>query len=464
MFLNINQHPTDAEAAVDDSGRRMTYGKLCDICEEISHVISSRELVFILCRNCLGAFSGYMGFVSAKAVPLLLNEAMEEGMLRSMIDLYHPSYLWVPERRAGEFEGETVYSCYDYALIRTGRKAPALHENLSLLLTTSGSTGSPKLVRHSYRNLEASARNIASFFGFTSSERAMADLPMQYTMGLSVLHSHMIVGATVLLTEYSLLSSDFWEYLKNERATNFTGVPFSYECFKRLRFTRMDLPDLTTLAQGGGKLTDEMFRELAEYADRTGKRFFATFGQTECTARMAYCPPDRALEKTGTIGIAIPEGELFLLDDDGREIKETVAEGEMGYRGPNVTMGYATTPEELLLGDEWHGETHTGDMARRDEDGFYYIIGRKTRFLKLYGYRVSLDQTERMLETAFGVECACTGTDKRMEIYVTSEEHADEIPSYLAKATGILKGAFHVSVIDSIPRNESGKIRYKDLK
>lgn len=294
-------------------------------------------------------------------------------------------------------------------------------------------------------------------------ENCIMDLPVQYTMGLNVINSHLIVGATVLLIKNNLMSPEFWSFIKENHGTNFTGVPYSYEIMMKLKFTRMVLPDLRTLSEGGGKLTDDMFKALAEYAEKAGKRFCATFGTTETSARMAYLPPEMARLKTGSIGKAIPEGELFLLDVNGNEIEEPEAQGELGYRGPNVTMGYGICREDLLKGDEWDGEYHTGDIAKRDLEGYYFIIGRKKRFLKLFGLRISLDQSERIIKEKFNCECACTGDDDKMRIYIVDGALKDQIPGYLAEKLNLNASAFEVTVIAKLPKNESGKILYKDL-
>lgn len=225
----------------------------------------------------------------------------------------------------------------------------------------------------------------------------------------------------------------------------------------------MDLPYLTTLAEGGGKLTDKRFIWLAEYAQKNNKRFIASFGTTETSARMAVLPPEYAMTKTGSIGKAIPEGELFLIDTDGKVLEETIAEGELCYKGPNVTMGYGTCRDDLMKGDEWNGVYHTGDLARRDEDGCYYVTGRLSRFLKLLSYRVSLDQCERLIQEQFGIQCACTGTDQRMDIYITDSEKVKDVQDFVCNKTGLFKNLFKVFVIEKIPRNDSGKIVYKEL-
>ena len=178
---------------------------------------------------------------------------------------------------------------------------------------------------------------------------------------------------------------------------------------------------------------------------------------------MACLPAELACIKTGSIGRAIPGGELFLIDENGNVLTDPVAEGEMCYRGPNVTMGYAICKEDLKKGDEFHGVYRTGDLARRDEDGCYFVTGRLSRFLKLLSYRVSLDQSERLIQQEFNIECACAGTDKRMNIYITDERKKDEVLEFISKKTNLFKNQFKVFVVSEIFRNDSGKIQYKVL-
>ena len=213
----------------------------------------------------------------------------------------------------------------------------------------------------------------------------------------------------------------------------------------------------------GGKLTDNRFIWLADYAKKNNKRFIASFGTTETSARMAMLPPEFAESKVGSIGRAIPEGELFLIDSDGEVLNDPIAEGEMCYKGPNVTMGYGLCREDLNKDDEWNGVYHTGDLARRDKDGCYYVTGRLSRFLKLLSYRISLDQCERLIQERFNIECACTGTDQRMDIYITDADKVKEVQEFVMNKTGLFKNLFKVFLIDNIPRNDSGKIKYKEL-
>ena len=305
---------------------------------------------------------------------------------------------------------------------------------------------------------------MSKVFGWTSQERGFCDLSMNYTMGMNGINSHLWVGATVVLVSSNIMSAEYWKTMKEQRCTNLIGVPFSYEVFFKLRLPRMKLPDMYTFAEGGGKLTDKMFVDMVDYAEANGKRFIATFGTTETSARLAFLPPEEARTHCGSIGKAIPEGKLALLDDDGNEITEMEAEGELVYEGPNVTMGYATTREELTLGDVFQGRYATGDIARRDAEGFYYIIGRKGRFLKLLGYRVSLDQSERLVKSEFGIDCACTGTDEAMVVYITDPAKCEVVAGFLADKIHLYKSLVKVRAIDDIPKNENGKTLYRLLE
>jgi acyl-coenzyme A synthetase/AMP-(fatty) acid ligase len=463
MLFEIDKKPISAFAAIDDSGGQLTYGELVELGKTLSASLPKRELVFCLCENKVGSLAGFVALYDNKDVCLLINAAIDRELLDNLRETYHPSYFWMPENKMADFGFEAILKYKGYVLCKTGDKAPEMHPELSLLMTTSGTTGSPKLVRHKYGNVENNAKNVAKAFGWTPDERGIIDLPMQYTMGLNVICSHLQAGATVLLVAANLMNPKYWQFIKEQKGTNFTGVPFSYEILNRLRFFRMDLPYLTTMAEGGGKLSDTLFSAFANYAEEKGKRFFATFGTTETTARLAFLSPEKAAQKTGSIGKAIPEGNLYLVDENGNKINEPNVEGELIYEGPNVTMGYATSIEDLTKGDEFCGVYHTGDIAKMDEDGCFYIVGRMKRFLKLFGLRVSLDQSERIISEHYNIECACTGDDSKMRIYITKEEFKDDVKKLISEKTGLISTLFEVNCIEAIPRFESGKINYKQL-
>lgn len=463
MILSLNERPQDAVAAIDASGAVLKYGELLSFSEKIASLLPRRSLLFLLTENNVGGIAWSIGSINFGNVPLILNAHMEEGLYNTLFEIYRPPYVCLPSSMASAWQYEVVCECYGYTLLHTDMETCMVHTDLSHLLPTSGSTGSPKLVRHKYENIEAAALNIFTFFGLTSDERPLLVLPLYYTMGLSVVFSHLYVGATILITNQSMTDKAFWNFMKEQRATSFTGVPYSFEILNLMRFFRMDLPDLTLLTQGGGKMPHQLNLKFAEYCRDNGKRWIATYGQSEGTARMAYLPAEYAITKCGSIGRAVPNAELSLVDSDGKVIEASHVEGEMCYRGRNVTMGYARSREDLLLGDERNGFMRTGDLAYKDEDGCYYIVGRIGRFLKLFGMRIGLDECEQIVKGKYPIECACVGTDEKMIVYLTDEKHATAVKEVLVEKTKLVASAFVIKVIDEIPKNEAGKILYSKL-
>lgn len=454
-------------ALIEESGNKITYAAMQNICSDIGKLVK-RGLVFSFCENSIGSVSGYVAFLSNRVVPVLIDKGMDKTLVYNLISTYKPNYLYFPESMKKEFEYvECIYENNGYMLCDTGRKEEyKLYSELGLLLTTSGSTGSPKFVRQSYVNIQTNADQIARYLKITGDDRPITTLPMNYTYGLSIINSHLLCGSTILLTAKTLMDRSFWTFLKKENATTFGGVPYTYEILKKLRFLKMDLPSLKYITQAGGKLTPELHKEFAEYALNNNKQFIVMYGQCEATARMAYLPADKSLEKYGSMGVAIPDGKLELIDINGNVINESDVVGELVYYGPNVTLGYAECEADLSKDDERKGRLETGDMAKRDAEGYYYIVGRKKRFLKIYGNRVNLDETERMLKTYLQLELACSGVDDHLVVYVTSsdEEIQNKAKHFLSEKTGLNSAAFSVKSVEEIPKNESGKTLYRKLE
>ncbi len=466
MIWNLEQYK-DHSAIIDEFGTTVSYEKLQEVSKEIQNIIGKRCLLFSLCQNTIGSIMGYVAFINGEIPCVLLNCHLEKNLLEHLLALYCPSYLWVPDNQIGQFKDmEVIYSISQYSLLRTNYKIQyPLYPQLGLLLTTSGSTGSPKFVRQSYENIESNAKSIVTYLNLDETERPITTLPMNYTYGLSIINSHLLAGATLLVTDKSLTQKEFWNFFQKEHATSFGGVPYTYEMLERMHFERINLPSLRTMTQAGGKLTPELHRKFAEYAQSNGKNFVVMYGQCEATARMGYLPSEKAVDKCGSMGIAIPGGKFYLIDAQEQIISEPYVTGELVYEGSNVTLGYAECGNDLMKGDERNGILRTGDMAQFDQDGYYYIVGRKKRFLKIYGNRVNLDEIERMLKERFhNFDCASTGVDDHMYLFVTDISLTEDVKKFVVFKTGLNQAAFKVIVIDKIPKNDSGKTLYRELE
>ncbi|MCD7744988.1 MAG: AMP-binding protein [Lachnospiraceae bacterium] len=475
-FYDSFEKFADKIAFLDDRGQCITYGQLKEFSNSFGGKLKQRTLVFCLCENSLGSAAGYLSFLRNRVVPLMIDRKIDTGLFDHLMEVYRPEWLYFPADMEAQMKEritgyQEVHREYEYILASLpGCEEDAqaagcgLYDELGLLLTTSGSTGSPKLVRQSYRNIQSNAEAIAAYLELDDTERPVSTLPMNYTYGLSVINSHVQVGATILLTDKTMAMKQFWDFMINEKATSFPGVPFTYELLKKVHFFRMKLPDLRYMTQAGGKLSPELHREFAEWCQENGKKFIVMYGQTEATARMGYLPAGDSIRKYGSMGKEIPGGTFTLVDVDGSEIMEPEKVGELVYKGDNVTLGYAQCREDLAKGDERGGVLVTGDMAKRDEEGYYYIVGRKKRFLKIFGNRVNLDEIDRLIKTRFeGIDCASAGVDDRMTTFITDESKIAEVRRYLAATTHLSESAFDVRYLAEIPKNESGKTLYKEL-
>ena len=442
-------------AVITDDGRSVDYAELQRLSDEWAAKVPARSLVFLLVENNLDSLVAYVACLNHGIVPLMLDAKIDGQLLQRFKEIYWPDFIWRP--------GESGY------VLERGQRTEdegqrALYDELALLLTTSGSTGSPKLVRQSYANIKANTASIVEYLKLDATERPITTLPMNYTYGLSIINSHLAAGATILLTDKSIMQREFWDFFAAQGATSFGGVPYTYEMLDKLMFFRRKLPSLRTMTQAGGKILPALHQKFAEYAKREGKNFVVMYGQCEATARMSYLPPERALDKVGSMGVAIPGGKFTLIDVDGREITEPEVTGELVYEGANVTLGYAECADDLSKGDERQGRLVTGDMAKHDAEGFYYVVGRKKRFLKIFGNRVNLDETERLIKDRFpDMDCACGGGDDKMKIFVTEGGREREIQDFVAEKTHLNFTAFDVVPINSIPKNASGKTLYSEL-
>lgn len=466
MMFDLSRNSKNI-AVITDKGEQLTYGELNAEAARFADAITEKSLLFCLCENRLGSLVGYVSCLEHHNPIVLLDGSKDITVLHNLMAIYQPEYVWISTDNIKNIGGKTVYQYATFSLQRMTYEVevekPEINPELALCLTTSGSTGSPKFVRLSATNVLTNAESIAKYLDIDENERPVTTLPSYYSYGVSVINSHLIKGATILLTEGTVAQRNFWNFMKDQKATSIAGVPYTYEMLKMLRFMRMDLPYLKTMTQAGGKLNKDLAKEYIEWAQSKGKRFFVMYGQTEATARMSYLPLEHALDKYASIGIAIPRGKFSLINVNGNAIEEPDVDGELVYEGPNVSLGYAECRADLAKGDENNGVLHTGDVARRDTDGYYYITGRMKRFVKVWGNRCNLDATEQLVK-AVTTSCACVGVDDKITIFVTQEGLEESIIKLLVEKTGFNNRAFEVRVIDAIPVKSSGKIDYQVMQ
>jgi acyl-CoA synthetase (AMP-forming)/AMP-acid ligase II len=428
----------DQVAVITDS-RQLTYGQLADdVATAAADLGHRRRLVLIETRNDLVTLIGYLGALAGGHVTLPLPTGRDHA---TVIDTYDPDVV-----------------VRDGAVEHRHGAAHDLHPDLALLMSTSGSTGSPKLVRLSRTNLIANAESIARYLDIGHTDRAATTLPMSYCYGLSVVHSHLLRGASLILTERSVVDPEFWESFRRHRGTTFAGVPHTFDLLDRIGFDAMSLPQLRYITQAGGRLAPDRVRRFAGLSRRHGWQLYVMYGATEATARMGYLPPELALDNPTCIGRPVPGGSFDLepLDDASPDV------GELIYRGANVMMGYAHGPADLALGGTVDA-LRTGDIARRHPHGMYEVVGRRSRFAKLYGLRIDLQRVEDSL-CERGLPAICTEDDGVLLVAVAERPDGRDAQRVVADAAGLPTSAVRVLDVAEIPRLPSGKPDYQGVR
>lgn len=464
-FLTSPRWDPERPALFDAAtGTAWTHGAVRRAAAEMGAHLASvrRRLAFLLCRNSSATVISYLAAVEAGCAVVLLDGRANPEHTENLVELYRPDAIL----SEGDEPWGEAYRHVDagqaHLWTRTDVLGEPVHPALSVLLSTSGTTGSPKLVRLARRNVEANASSIMRALGVGPDERAIASLPIHYSYGLSVLNSHLLANASIVLTDESVVASPFWELFREQACTSFAGVPYTYEILARIGFEKIAPRSLRTMTQAGGKLGNDLVRRFHDTMQTRGGRLFVMYGQTEATARMACLPPDRLPEKIGSGGVAIPDGQ-FLVESRGVLTTEPGITGEIVYRGPNVMLGYATSRADLADGDGLGGTLRTGDIGYLDAEGFVFITGRSKRIAKVFGLRINLDEIESRLRRHGPT--AVTGGVDRIHVYCEYGEDRlfAELRRELAAELSLNHNAFTFHRVSALPLTGNGKLDYQAL-
>lgn len=449
MFENIelflNKHPSDNIAA-KDCDRSITYAELLLEAKQVSeNFCSERSVIILECNPSIDWLIAYLATLMRNHVALLLPNDKPD-LSAHFSELFGARYI--------------VNTDNGISITQQNNETAILNDDLCIMLSTSGSTGSPKCVKLSHTNLTSNAASIAEYLNITTDDVGVVNLPTNYSYGLSIVNSHLYMGGAILFNQYSVVDDEFWQLCDKEKATSFAGVPHSYELLSRTNYQTKIPPSMRYFTQAGGKLSRDKVIEFSDFAKQNSMKFFVMYGQTEASPRISYLSPEIASEYPDSIGQAIPGGELKVLNEAGEDEVDG-AEGELAYFGPNVMMGYARNRSDLSKSKELNC-LMTGDIAKKLENGLFVITGRKSRFIKLFGNRVSLDQVEVILK-AEKLNCVATGHDDKLIVYTVENEKSDLIEKHLSEVLKIPTSSLQIVFGKNFPTLQTGKIDYASI-
>ncbi len=474
---------TSTAPAVIEGSRNVTHQALAQLASAMSQRLRTAgvgpgDVVALVGDNSIEWVAWYLAIIGSGCTVLPLPGRESETVLRAGLRLRNVRAVVAASKYA---DGMQTLKAPEQVLLTLEDATPSatadaslawLHPigdrttHLAAIMMTSGSTSEPKGVCVSHGNIAANTRSILSYLHLKPSDRMMTVLPLHYCFGLSLLHTHLWVGGSVVLNNLFMFTEKVLDNLEETECTGFAGVPSTYQTLlKRTKLKERKLASLSHVQQAGGRLAVPILTELRASLPAHTK-IFTMYGATEATARLAFLPPYAAQDKQGSVGVAIPGVELAILDESGQRAKQGTV-GELVARGPNVTLGYYDQPElsRAKFKDGW---LHTGDIARIDEDGFCFIEGRREEFLKSYGFRISPREIEDVLLTlpaihevvVHGVPDADAGEAVAATIVLApgAALAEDGIKRYCLEKLPNHKVPSIVRFVSELPKTQSGKV------
>jgi len=427
--------------------------------QQIQADVKQSALLYI--ANVPSAVAALIAAIQSDTAVLLADATLSPQLQEQLEAVYKPHWIGRFTDKAAEWQ-RTDAAHYD------------INTDLSLLLSTSGSTGSPKYVRLSSESVIDNARAIAQVLSIDSADVAAAHLDFHYSYGLSVLTSHIYQGASLSLSDGKFTDRTFWNATRDAGVTHLPGVPLHYEIMARLGFKRLKIPSVKSMTQAGGRLAEAIRDQAHQYMDECNGRFYVMYGQTEAAPRMSTLQHDDYPAHKNTVGHALPGGEFSIVDEQRNDLG-TGEQGEVLYRGGNVMMGYAESWRDLAAENTQSGALLTGDLGQLDESGFLTITGRSSRFGKVYGWRVNLDEIETLVGKAGAI--SCIDLDGVLGLVVESdnadywqsnnddnEQGSEEsVRALLSTQYALPPTAYQFLVAKEIPVTARGKTDYRRL-
>jgi len=392
------------------------YKNSLKVASFLKEKVGTDQNIILIKQNSVFFITAYLGIMKSGNICVPLDFSIEEDNLNFIKDLSDSKTIFLDKRLALKLDLEGFDLKIDDDTFEELIKNQVINDfeldfdsqHTAQIIFTSGSTGKPKGVMLTHQNLISNTDSIIVYLELTSKDIQLIVLPFYYCFGLSLLHTHLKVGGQVVLNNTFMFLGTVINDLEKYRCTGFSGVPSHYQMLlkKSKSFKEKDFPDLRYVTQAGGKLHDVFIKEFTDNFPKIN--FVVMYGQTEATARLSYLPPDLVVKKMGSIGKGIPGVELKITDSNGNEVGPNEV-GEIVAKGGNIMKGYYKDHEgtEATLKDEW---LHTGDLAKKDKDGFITIVAREKEIIKVGGKRVSPKEIEEViLSVPNVVDCTIKG-------------------------------------------------------
>lgn len=463
LFNNFTSYKD--RIALFNNNTNITYQEILDLSLKQKKILSKKPFLFIIATNSFYPIITYISSILNNHKLILVDSKMNFDELIKLIRVYKPSHIVSPEhyKNKSQFQKFKVLDlAFNYVILKTNYLDQKINNKISILLPTSGSMGSPKFAMLSNKNIKRNADDIIKYLDINLNDRAITSMPFSYSYMLSILNTHLEKGASVYISENSIMQREFWTNLKRNKITSLSGIPYMYNFFLKLGLNKIYCKSLKTFTQAGGNLDKKSKERIINFCKSKKMKFIVMYGQTEASPRISYLDWKYALKKNGSIGKNIKSTKMWIENENGKKINKSGMIGEIIFKGDNVFIGYAYNREDLKKKNYKKKILKTGDLGYFDKDGFFYITGRSKRIAKVFGVRIALEELERKMKK-HGHVVVCKNIANKIKIYYEKKYKKNSIIKLANHFTGQNKNIFECNVIDKIPRTSFGKIDYSKL-
>lgn len=451
-------------ALLVDGDQEISYEKLIYESEKFALQLKERSLIFILADNDFESIVSLVGSEISNSVIMLISPNIDFSALLNLINSYNPDFIFINKKKIFKLNNfENIFNYFNYELLKNNNSVSKLiNDDLFLLQTTSGSTGSPKNVKLSYINIQTNTNSIIKDLKISNTDVAITTLPLTYVYGLSIINTHLKIGSKIILNKSSIIEKNFWKRIILNKVNNFGGVPYIYEMLLKIGFKKEFFQNLKYTTVAGGHLDNKLKLSIIDFYEKLGISLITMYGAAEATSRMSFLPPKYSRKKNGSIGIPVSNGQLSLEDHTNKVIRKFYSKGEIIFKGKNVFMGYANSSNDLITKDLNNSVLKTGDIGYFDEDNFFYVVGKKNRYIKIIGNRISLDEMEKIIQ-GYGYKNICSQKTKdTITIHINEKNVEKPIKSYISKYTALHENVFKIVYLKSFPMTKNDKIDYNN--
>ena len=465
LFKSFNKYNKNI-AIIDKNYSNLSYKEVLTEINKIKKVIKNRSLILIVTENSLGSLIAYTSCIINKHVAIIIDSKTNKKNILKIFKNYQPNYVFLSKKTKSIFKKicSEKFTFFDQIVMKNKlNKRKKLNKNLSLLLSTSGSMGSIKFVKLSRDNLKHNTNSIINYLKINKKDSTITNLPISYSYMLSVINTHFEVGASIIISKYSLIEKEFWETFKNNKITSFNGVPYTYEILSRIGLKNIKIKTLKYLTHAGGKLEKDKLRKIIDFCKKNNLKFYSMYGQTEASPRISYLKPEFSEKKMGSIGKGIPGNKIYIVDNDGKKILKPFKEGEIICEGKNVFMGYSENYKDLEKPDENNYRLKTGDLGFFDKGRFFYITSRISKIAKIFGNRIDIGALENFMSQE-GYKVACLSDNKKIYVFIEKDYNKINLINTISKISNLNIGSFKLIKLKYLPRTLNNKISYNELK